>query len=62
MNKDQLGGRVKQAKGRVRQITGKLLGDERLQARGTAQDRLGKFQAKFGDIKQWVRHSLMRGR
>lgn len=62
MNKDQLRGRVRQTKGRVKELAGKLLRDERLQATGKAQKSLGKFQARFGDITQWVRHSLTKGR
>src|SRR5450631_4405755 len=33
-NKDQVRGRVKQAKGRIKEVAGKLLGDERLASKG----------------------------
>src|SRR5450631_1595513 len=56
-NKDQVRGRVKQAKGRIKEVAGKLLGDERLQAKGNAQKTLGKAQARFGDVKQHVKDS-----
>lgn len=62
MNKDQVRGRVKQAKGRVKELAGELLGRGRLQATGNAQKILGRVQARFGDVTQWVRHSLTKGR
>jgi uncharacterized protein YjbJ (UPF0337 family) len=61
-NKDQIRGRVKQAKGKIKEVAGKLLGDERLQAKGKAQKTLGKAQAKFGDVKQHVKDSLKKRR
>jgi uncharacterized protein YjbJ (UPF0337 family) len=50
--------RVKQAKGRIKEVAGKLLGNESLQAKDKAQKTLGKFRAMFGDVKQWVKHSM----
>jgi uncharacterized protein YjbJ (UPF0337 family) len=61
-NKDQVRGRVKQAKGRIKEVAGKLLGDERLQAKGNAQKTLGKAQARFGDVKQHVKDSSKKRR
>jgi uncharacterized protein YjbJ (UPF0337 family) len=55
MNKDQVQGRVKEAKGKIREAAGKLVGNESLQAKGKAQKTLGKAQAKFGDVKQDVK-------
>ena len=51
-NKDQIRGRIKEAKGKLKEVAGKLLGNERLQTKGKAQKSLGKAQAKFGDVKQ----------
>lgn len=55
MNKDQVDGRVKEAKGTIKQVAGQLVGNEKLEAKGTAQKIVGKAQAKFGDIKQDVK-------
>ena len=52
INKDQVKGRVEEAKGTIKEATGKLVGDETLGAKGNVQKNLGKVQAKVGDIKQ----------
>lgn len=57
-NKDRIRGRVKVAKGKIKEVTGKLLGNRRLQAKGKVQKILGKTQATFGDVKQRVKDSL----
>src|SRR5450755_264911 len=44
-NKDQVRGRVKEAKGKIKEVAGKLLSDKRLQAKGKSQNTLGKAQA-----------------
>ena len=51
-NKDQVRGRVKEAQGTIKEVAGKLVGNEKLEARGKTQKVLGKAQAKFGDVKQ----------
>jgi len=58
INKDQVKGRVKSVKGTVKQVTGKLVGSKRLQAKGNIQKNLGKVQAKYGDLKEKVMDSL----
>ena len=58
INKDQVRGRVKVVKGAVKQVTGKLVGSKRLQAKGSIQKNLGKVQAKYGDLKKKVQDSL----
>ena len=62
INKDQVKGRVEEAKGTIKEATGKLVGDERLQAKGNAQKTLGKAQARFGDVKQHVKDSSKKRR
>jgi uncharacterized protein YjbJ (UPF0337 family) len=52
MNKDQVKGRAKEAEGKIKEVTGKLVGNESLEAKGKVQKILGKAQAKFGDVKQ----------
>ena len=61
-NKDQVRGRVKEAKGKIKEVAGKLLGDQKLQAKGNAQKTLGKAQARFGDVKQRVKESSKKHR
>lgn len=52
MNKDQVGGRVDQSIGKVKEAAGKLVGNERLQAEGLAEQVKGKVQTVFGDSKE----------
>jgi uncharacterized protein YjbJ (UPF0337 family) len=56
-NKDQVRGRIKEAKGKIKKVAGKLLGDNSLQAKAKSQSFLDKAQAKFGDVKQRVKQS-----
>jgi len=59
-NKDQVKGRIKEAEGKVKEVAGKFVGNEKLEAKGKIQKVLGKAQAKFGDIKQDVKDSKKR--
>jgi uncharacterized protein YjbJ (UPF0337 family) len=52
INKDQSEGRVKEAKGTIKEFAGKVTGNESLEGRGKAEKTRGKAQAKFGDVKQ----------
>jgi uncharacterized protein YjbJ (UPF0337 family) len=56
-NKDQVEGRIKEAKGKVKEVAGKLVGNESLEAKGKVQKTLGRAQAKFGDVKQDIKDS-----
>jgi uncharacterized protein YjbJ (UPF0337 family) len=58
INKDQVKGRVKVVKGTAKQVTGKLVGSKRLQAKGNIQKKLGTVQAKYGDLKKRVQDFL----
>jgi len=52
VNKDQINGRVDEAKGSVKEITGKVLDDKGMEIQGNIQKNVGKAQAGFGDLKQ----------
>ncbi|MBI3900145.1 MAG: CsbD family protein [Gammaproteobacteria bacterium] len=51
MNSHQLKGRISQATGKLKEITGKLFGNKSLEAKGRAKKTGGKIQAGYGDIK-----------
>jgi uncharacterized protein YjbJ (UPF0337 family) len=51
MNKDQFRGRIKQAKGRIKEISGKLTRDKLLEKKGRAQKIGGRIQTGYGDFK-----------
>lgn len=55
MNKDQVKGRVQQAKGSVKEATGKVVGNRSLEAEGKVDKTAGKGQAAYGDVKEKVR-------
>ena len=57
MNKDQVKGRVKESEGKIKEVAGKLVGNESLEAKGKVQKTLGQAQAKFGDVKQDMKDS-----
>ncbi len=52
INKSQVKGHLEEAKGKVNEVTGKLVGNEKLEAKGKSQKIVGAAQAKFGDLKQ----------
>lgn len=52
MNKDQIKGRIEQAKGSVKEASGKIVGNDRLQTEGVADQLKGNLQAGYGDAKQ----------
>jgi uncharacterized protein YjbJ (UPF0337 family) len=52
INRDQVKGRAKEAEGKIKEVAGKVVGNETLEAKGKVQKTLGKAQAKFGDVKQ----------
>jgi len=55
MDKDRVAGSAKQAKGSVKQMAGKVIGDNKLQAEGTADKLAGKAQNAVGSVKDAVR-------
>jgi uncharacterized protein YjbJ (UPF0337 family) len=58
MNKDQVKGRVEEAKGTVKETAGKVTGKESLEQKGKLQKAAGKVQAGYGDIK----HDIKKGK
>ncbi|HXP97487.1 MAG TPA: CsbD family protein [Telmatospirillum sp.] len=51
MNKDRIAGVAKQAKGALEETAGKVLGDAKLSAEGTADKAAGKVQNAVGSVK-----------
>jgi uncharacterized protein YjbJ (UPF0337 family) len=49
--KDKIDGTVHEAKGKVKQEAGKLLGNKHMQAEGVVENTLGKAQKKVGDVE-----------
>jgi uncharacterized protein YjbJ (UPF0337 family) len=55
MNKDQVKGRIREAKGTVKEAAGKVTGKVTLEQKGKLQKAAGKVQAGYGDIKNDIR-------
>lgn len=55
MDKDRIEGSAKQVKGAVKEATGKVLGDAKLEAEGKADKTKGKIQNAVGGIKDTLR-------
>jgi uncharacterized protein YjbJ (UPF0337 family) len=58
MNQDQIKGRVEQAKGAIKEGTGKALDDRDLEAEGSVDKAAGKTQATYGDAKEKVKDAI----
>jgi uncharacterized protein YjbJ (UPF0337 family) len=52
MNKDQVKGRIEEAKGVVNEVAGKAVGNKDLELKGKIQNSGSKVQATFGDLKK----------
>ena len=57
MNKDQVKGRIREAKGKVKRIAGEAVGNKDLVRRGTIEKAGGKIQAEYGDLREDVKKS-----
>ena len=57
INKNQVQGRVDEAKGAMKETAGKIVGNPSLQAKGNIEKNVGKVQAKVGDVTQDLKKS-----
>ena len=55
MDKDRIKGSADQAKGAIKDATGKLIGDDKLRAEGNADKLKGKLESTLGGAKDTVR-------
>jgi uncharacterized protein YjbJ (UPF0337 family) len=60
MNKDQIEGRVDEAKGKVKEAAGEAVDRPDIESRGTAEKVGGKAQKTYGDVKEDLRKDLQR--
>jgi len=61
MNKDQVAGRVEQAKGKIKEVAGKVTGSEKLESEGVADKAAGKVQSTYGDVKEKAKDAIKAG-
>lgn len=58
MNKDQVKGRIEEAKGKMKEVAGKVSGDKKLEQEGKIQNISGKVQAGLGDLKEDIKDAI----
>lgn len=58
MNKDQAKGTVKNITGKVQEKAGKLMGDKEQQVKGLNKQIEGTAQNTFGDVKEVVKDAI----
>lgn len=61
VDEDRIKGAVNQAKGKLKETAGKILGDSKLQAEGTAETLKGKVQNAVGGAKDALRNLTGKG-
>jgi uncharacterized protein YjbJ (UPF0337 family) len=57
VNKNQVKGHIKQAKGKGKEVVGKAVGNKHLQREGTVEKLSGNAEAAYGDLKQELQRS-----
>ena len=55
MNKDQVKGRLEEAKGKVKEVAGQIVGNKDLEEKGKVKKTVGKVQAGIGDLKEDIK-------
>jgi uncharacterized protein YjbJ (UPF0337 family) len=55
MDKDRIKGSFEQAKGKAKEVAGKMTGDSKLEGEGKADKAAGKVQNTIGGIKDSLR-------
>jgi uncharacterized protein YjbJ (UPF0337 family) len=55
MDKDRIRGSAEQAKGKVKEVVGKVTGDRKLEGEGKADQFKGKVQNAVGGLKDTLR-------
>jgi uncharacterized protein YjbJ (UPF0337 family) len=57
MDKDRVAGTAKQAKGSLKDLAGKMMGDTKMQAEGKTEKAEGKVQNAVGGLKDKLRET-----
>lgn len=58
MDKDRVEGSLHQAKGKVKEVAGKVTGDAKLEGEGKAEKTAGKVQNAVGGVKDTVKEAV----
>jgi uncharacterized protein YjbJ (UPF0337 family) len=57
MNKSQIKGQAEKAKGKVKEMVGKAVGNKELERKGVVENATGKIRKAYGDLKSDVKKS-----
>jgi uncharacterized protein YjbJ (UPF0337 family) len=55
MDKKHMKGHVKEAEGKIKEVAGKLVGNERLEQKGKAEKLAGKHEAARAGLKEDIK-------
>lgn len=58
MNKDQVKGTTDKAVGKVKEIAGRVTGNNKTEAKGLVQQAKGNVQKKVGDAKEVLKNAV----
>ena len=58
MDKDRIQGSVEQAKGKMKEVAGKVTGDAKLESEGKTERVAGKIQNAVGGLKDAVKDAV----
>lgn len=58
MDKDRIQGSAEQAKGKVKEVVGKVTGNAKLEAEGKTQKTAGKIQNAIGGLKDTLKEAV----
>jgi uncharacterized protein YjbJ (UPF0337 family) len=58
MDKDRIQGSFEQAKGKTKEVAGKVTGDSKLETEGRAQKSAGKIQNAVGGLKDSIKEAI----
>ena len=58
MDKDRIKGAADQAKGAVKEVVGKAIGDQKMQTEGTINKLTGKVESAVGGAKDTIRDTV----
>jgi len=58
MDKDRVQGSFERAKGKAKEVAGKVTGDSKLETEGKAQQVAGKIQNTVGGLKDAVKEAV----
>ena len=60
MDKDRIKGAADQAKGAVKEVVGKAIGDQKMQTEGTINKLTGKVESAVGGAKDTLRDTVIK--